>query len=170
MKKLHYKGKELAVLTDDELQQILNHTGSILNFREQRLISRYVEIIDGEEGTSAERMTSHGDEVLARSKYINLWKKEQEKNASETPEEKTFRNYRCVFCWRYLLRYGFSEFFGSDDWRRQEPSYIFSKFDNEIWKRDPSLMRRFCAASENYFSENPEQKWLSEDILQQFLP
>ena len=82
-----------------------------------------------------------------RNKQITIisqdWHREQEELKNQSPEEKTFRNYKCIFVWKYLLQYGFSKFFETEDWKRESPNDNFKKFDKLIYEREPKIMKIF---------------------------
>lgn len=97
------------------------------------------------------------------------WEKEWKTLKNEMPEEKAFRNYKCLFSYRYLLQVGYSNFFGNEDWKTKSPASLFSKFDSIVWKKEPDLIKRIIKEMENYFSKNPDKVWCPQ-IISLYLP
>jgi len=113
---------------------------------------------------------TYGDKLVPVKEYIRLWDREQEEMKKETPEEKAFRNYRCKFAWYYLLQVGYTNFFGSEDWKRMQPYDVFKLFDKLIWEREPEKMRERTEEMEKYFTENPNEIWIDRKVFIKFLP
>ena len=95
---------------------------------------------------------------------------EHEELKNQTPEEKTFRNYKCMFCWKFLLQVGFSRFLETEDWKEKSSDEVFKIFDARMWKEQPNRVRKFIKESEEYFRKNPEEIWTGKEILNRYLP
>lgn len=105
-----------------------------------------------------------------RAIELQCWEKRQDELKFQTPAEKTFRNYKSVFCWKYLLQYGFSVFFKTEDWKKEMPADTFKRFDKLIYERQPKMMKVFVKTLEKYFIDNPKEIWCSSEVMARFLP
>ena len=166
--KLFYNGEEIDQLTPEEekeLSQVMTAKGrpASVRWKGDTLETRKLII---RRKTEIENTTIN----VERVKEMEDIKKEREGLKEETPEKKTFRNYKCIFTWRYLLQYGFSRFFETEDWKNEMPYDTFQRFDTLIWKREPKLMKDFWETLEKYFTDNPNEIWADRKVLARFLP
>lgn len=160
-KSLYYKGEFRQKITNEEANEIMDFRGIQLNFKGEFLKKSLMEIFNEKEeaGIDYEKLN-----------YIKSLEKEQEALKIQTPEEKTFRNYKQIFCWKYLLQVGFTNFFETKDWKKESPHDTFIRFDKKIWKDQPNRIRKFTEETEQFFRDNLEEIWVSKEILNKFLP
>jgi len=168
MKSLYYKGAFKTKIDEKEEGRILDSSGQF-TFRGEMLKKSLCEIFNEEKGEE-EKMIMHDGKLMPRSEYMKLWNKEQGDLANQTPSEKAFRNYKCKFCWYYLLQYGYSRFLGTEDWKHESPHDTFKRFDDLIWKEEPEIMSRLTEEMEKYFTDNPKEAWVDKQFFLKFLP
>jgi len=110
------------------------------------------------------------DKALERNIKHQNWDNEYNELKKETPEEKTFRAYKNIFCWKYLLQVGFTRFFETEDWKHESPNDTFKRFDKKMWEISPNRIRKFTEESEQHFIDNPKEIWVKKEIINKYLP
>lgn len=166
---LYYKGEFLKNIDQAEANRIYSFKSFQIMVDGEMLKKNQIEIRKEKEDEQ-EKMTTYNGKEVTHSEYIRLLEKEQEEIRNQTPEEKTFRNYKCLFCWKYLLQVGFTRFFETEDWKKESADKTFKRFDKKIFEVSPNRARKFTEESEQYFRDNPNEIWVRTDILNKFLP
>lgn len=160
-KDLYYKGEFKREITNEEASEIMEFRGYQLTFKGELLKKTLIEIFNKKQ---------EGFVDYAKINYLKEFEAEQETIKLQTPEEKTFRNYKSLFCWKYLLQFGVSNFFGNEDWKKESAHDIFKKFDNKLREANFETAKKFTDECDEYFKRNSEEIWVSSEILDKFLP
>lgn len=165
--KLFYNGEEIDQITpqeEKELSTIMTAKGrpASIRWKGDTLETRKLII---RRKTETQSVVNENNNT-----YLKEWHERQEVLKEQTPGEKTFRNFKCMFTWKYLLQYGFTRFFGTEDWKKEMPYDTFRRFDNLISEREPKMMEKFMETLEKYFTDNPEKIWCDKKIMERFLP
>lgn len=174
--KIYYKDEELGEVSEAEGQKIAaflldKNNGAHITISGEVLKKSMITVRSGSRKVeSVYRKVSHNGQLIPYGNYMNLWKEEGEDLQNKTPEEKAFINYKCKFAWYYLLQFGYSEFFGNEDWKRESAYDTFKRFDTLIWQRSKKMMSGLTEMMEKYFADNPNKIWIDRKMFLKFLP